>query len=236
MTDETLRVLLVDDDEDDYIITRDLLNEIEGRRYHLDWIETAKEAASQMKANTYDVYLVDYRLPDSTGLDLMCEVKNAGCDSPIIFLTCQGDSAIDLKAMESGAADYLIKSKIDAQSLERALRYAVQRQKMNQAISHAEKLKTAQELAGTVCHEFSQPLQILSLSLTLLKSQPEEQMHIQNCQNMVNRIGELVHKLRNITDLKSQSYLDHHIIDLNASSQPRKVMENSLNKMLGNEE
>ncbi|MCB0300579.1 MAG: response regulator, partial [Calditrichaeota bacterium] len=87
MTDETLRVLLVDDDEDDYIITRDLLNEIEGRRYLLDWIETAKEAASQMKANTYDVYLVDYRLPDSTGLDLMCEVKNAGCDSPIIFLT-----------------------------------------------------------------------------------------------------------------------------------------------------
>ena len=214
-----IRLLLIDDDEDDYIITRDLLDEIEGKQYHLDWISDYNAAKKAIKQQAHDVYLVDYRLSSGTGLELLLEAKESGCEAPIIFLTGQGDRQIDMKAMEAGAADYLVKGQINALLLERSIRYAIQRWKMKQAIGKAEKLKTAQELAGTVCHEFSQPLQILSLSSMMLKDNPGEINHIETSQQMIDRITDLVHKLRNITEVKSQPYLDMQIVDLNASTE-----------------
>jgi len=214
-----IRLLLIDDDEDDYIITRDLLDEIAGTQYHLDWISDYKAAKEAIKQQAHDVYLVDYRLSSGTGLELLLEAKKNGCEAPIIFLTGQGDRKIDMKAMEAGAADYLVKGQINALLLERSIRYAIQRLKMKQAIGKAEKLKTAQELAGAVCHEFSQPLQILSLSLMMLKDNPGEISHIETSQQMIGRITDLVHKLRNITEVKSQSYLDMQIVDLHASTE-----------------
>ncbi len=215
---EAIRLLLIDDDEDDYVITKDLLNEIEGKQHLLDWVPDYQKAVEAIKRQIHDVYLVDYRLSSGTGLDLLLEANKSGCDAPIIFLTGQGDRQIDMKAMEAGAADYLVKGQINASVLERSIRYAIQRWKMKQAIGKAEKLKTAQELAGAVCHEFSQPLQILSLSLMMLKENPTEITHVETSQQMIDRIADLVHKLRNITEVKNQSYLDMQIVDLHAST------------------
>ncbi len=217
---DVIRVLLIDDDEDDYIITKDLLRNLSNRNYQLDWLDNAEVALPKMASNQYDVYLLDYRLASQTGLDLLKEAKQNGCVGPIIFLTGQENQTVDLEAMYAGAEDYLVKSKIDEQLLERSLRYAVQRAKMKQAIQHTERLQTAQKLAGAICHEFAQPLQIMSLSLTALKSNPNDKSLIDSCQQMVMRIGELVHKLRNITSVKEQAYLNDSIIDLHSSSQP----------------
>lgn len=213
-----IRLLLIDDDEDDYIITRDLLDEIEAKQYHLDWISDYHDAREAIKQQAHDVYLVDYRLSGGTGLEILLAAKESGCEAPIIFLTGQGDRQIDMKAMEAGAADYLVKGQFNASVLERSIRYAIQRWKMKQAIGKAEKLKTAQELAGAVCHEFAQPLQILSLSLMMLKDNPGEVSYIETSQQMIGRITDLVHKLRNITEVKNQSYLDMQIVDLHAST------------------
>ena len=212
-------ILLVDDDEDDFIITRDLLEEISNGQYALEWRSDFSGALQTMRKNGHDVYLVDYRLADRNGIELMQEAKQLGCEGPIIFLTGQGDKSVDLEAMQAGAADYLDKAQINAPGLERAIRYTVQRTQMNQALGHAERLKTAQELAGAVCHEFAQPLQIMSLSLMLMKDKPTDPSHIETCDKMLKRITELVHKLRNITDVKNQPYLDQHIIDIHASSE-----------------
>jgi DNA-binding response OmpR family regulator len=222
---DVIRVLLIDDDEDDYIITKDLLQNLNNRNYQLDWLDNAKAALPKMASNQYDVYLLDYRLASQTGLDLLKEAKQNGCVAPIIFLTGQENQTVDMEAMYAGAEDYLVKSKIDEQLLERSLRYAVQRAKMKQAIQHTERLQTAQKLAGAICHEFAQPLQIMSLSLTALKSNPDDKSLIDSCQQMVMRIGELVHKLRNITSVKEQPYLNESIIDLHSSSQPLNSTE-----------
>lgn len=122
-----LRVLLVEDDEDDYVITRDLLAEIKGTKFSLDWVAAYDLALEAIGCDQHDVYLLDYRLGDRNGLELLSEAVRNGCTAPIILLTGQEDQEIDVKAMESGAADYLIKGQIEAPLLERSIRYALER-------------------------------------------------------------------------------------------------------------
>jgi len=120
-----IRVLLVEDDEDDYILTRTLMSQPENRNLRLDWVEGYDEAFERITANEYDVYLIDYRLGERTGIDLIQEATNAGCQSPMILLTGQDDQSIDYSAMAIGASDYLVKGRIDAQLLGRSVRYAL---------------------------------------------------------------------------------------------------------------
>ena len=120
-----IRVLLVEDDEDDYILTRTLMSAPENRNLRLDWVEGYDEALAQILANKYDVYLIDYRLGERTGIELIQETTEAGCQAPMILLTGQDDQSVDYSAMAIGAADYLVKGRIDAQLLGRSVRYAL---------------------------------------------------------------------------------------------------------------
>jgi PAS domain S-box-containing protein len=123
---DLISILLVDDDEDDYLITRDLIDEISYQRYQLDWIDDYGQALRIMDRQDYDVYLVDYRLGARTGLDLISEGQAREYHRPIILLTGQGDLETDARAMQLGAADYLVKSQLTADKLERSVRYAIQ--------------------------------------------------------------------------------------------------------------
>ncbi len=120
-----LRVLLVEDDEDDYVLIRDLLAEMEGLA--LEWVDGYEEALRALDRGAYDVCLVDYRLGEVSGLGLMREAASKGHNAPMILLTGRGDRTIDLEAMRAGAADYLLKGEIDAPTLERSIRYAFAR-------------------------------------------------------------------------------------------------------------
>jgi signal transduction histidine kinase len=90
-----------------------------------------------MGRDRHDVYLLDYRLGQRTGVDLMREAVERGCAGPIILLTGQGDRATDMEAMKAGAADYLIKGQLDAPLLERSIRYAIERHRDRQALREA---------------------------------------------------------------------------------------------------
>ncbi|MBD1920102.1 response regulator [Microcoleus sp. FACHB-831] len=129
-----IRVLLVEDDEDDYILTRDLLDEVERVRFSLEWVATYDAALEAIAQTRHDVYLVDYRLGDRNGLELLREAVAKGCKAPIILLTGQGDREIDVEAMKAGAADYLDKGHIGAPLLEHSIRYAIERKQAEQKI------------------------------------------------------------------------------------------------------
>ena len=121
-----VKVLLVDDDEDDYILTKDIFNEIPQREnYKLSWINNYEEAINAMLKSHYDIYLVDFRLGKHTGLDLLHEAIKSNVDEPIIILTGKGDSKVDEEALEIGAADYLVKDQINPYTIERSIRYAL---------------------------------------------------------------------------------------------------------------
>ncbi len=128
----------MDDDEDDYIITRDLLSEIKGKRFELEWVVTYEAALEAIGGHQHDVYLIDYRLGEHDGLELLRRALRNGCQAPLILLTGQGDHEIDLEAMKAGAADYLIKGQLEASILERSIRYAIQHARTLEALRKSE--------------------------------------------------------------------------------------------------
>ena len=126
---EIIKVLLVEDDEDDYLITRDLFSEIKGPQITLTWDQSFEKGLETMTLNRHHVCLVDYRLGAHNGIELLRAALGGGCQSPIILLTGAGEHEIDIEAMQAGAADYLVKTQLQANTLERSVRYALQRQR-----------------------------------------------------------------------------------------------------------
>jgi PAS domain S-box-containing protein len=125
MATTPIRILLIDDDEDDYCLTRELLGEMTSGGFELDWVPEYEAALEAICRGTYDVCLLDYRLGPRTGLDLLREARQQGCSLPVILLTGQSEREIDFAAMEAGAADYLEKAKLSASQLDRAIRYTL---------------------------------------------------------------------------------------------------------------
>jgi PAS domain S-box-containing protein len=134
-----LKVLIIDDDEDDYFITSQYLHEIHSMNITSSWCYNIKDAQEKLLSNEYDLYFLDYRLGARTGLDLMREAISGGTFKPIVLLTGKGTPEIDKLAVESGAYDYLIKSEITTEKLERCIRYAIERYKSFKVINDKEK-------------------------------------------------------------------------------------------------
>jgi len=126
---EEVRVLLIEDDEDDYIITRDLLREVKEARYCVEWAGSYDAGLASLASSTYDVVLLDYYLGGRTGIDLLADAHTGGVEQPIIMLTGQSDRDVDVDAMNAGAADYLAKGSITPHLLERVIRYSIQRKR-----------------------------------------------------------------------------------------------------------
>ncbi|HKO45610.1 MAG TPA: diguanylate cyclase [Pyrinomonadaceae bacterium] len=127
LTAEPLKVLLIEDDEDDFLLTRELLSEVGGRKVDLRWEATYQDALRAIERGGYDVCLVDYGLGERTGLDLLREAGSAQCSPPMIMLTSHNNYDLDAAAMRAGAADYLVKGLVNTSIIERSIRYALQR-------------------------------------------------------------------------------------------------------------
>ncbi|MFZ2448467.1 MAG: response regulator [Syntrophobacteraceae bacterium] len=140
MDELRLRVLLVEDDEEDYMIVRGLLREVPSTRYDLTWARTYEEALKAAEGGPHDVYLVDYRLGAHDGLKFLHEMNRGGCKVPAIVLTGQGSYEVDMEAMKSGAADYLVKNQINPSLLERSIRYAVGRAQSEERLHKSEEM------------------------------------------------------------------------------------------------
>lgn len=151
-----IRVLLVDDDEDEYIITRRIISEIVGRQHLLDWAATYDQGLTLIEECNHDIYLIDYRLDEKTGLDLLQEANARGCSQPMILLTGQEDREVDLQAMKSGAWDYLVKGRIDAPILERAIRYTLEHRKVLDIILESQKQR--EKFVATLTHDLKTPI------------------------------------------------------------------------------
>jgi two-component system, cell cycle sensor histidine kinase and response regulator CckA len=132
--EDVFKILIVEDDEDDFFLTRSLLARASRLRCDLEWSRSYAEGLEALQAKTYDACLIDYRLGPDNGLELLEVARGLGTTTPMILLTGQGDVEVDLKAMLAGAADYLVKGQIDAQLLERSIRYARERKRAEDRI------------------------------------------------------------------------------------------------------
>ena len=124
-----LSIQLVEDDENDFLITRRLLNQIVGEgRYQLDWKTTVDGALSASKENSYDVYLIDYKLEFQNGLDLVKILNPRSANTPPIIILTGGDSIqLELEALNLGVSDCIFKNQLTPALLERSICYAITR-------------------------------------------------------------------------------------------------------------
>lgn len=134
----TLRILLIDDDNDDYVLTRDLIAEITAQQIVLDWASSPQAAYDMMASVQYDLCLLDYYLGSQTGLHVMQELQARCHHCPVIVLTGQNDYDTDVEMMKAGADDYLLKSDLTPRLLERSIRYAVERNRMMHKLRESE--------------------------------------------------------------------------------------------------
>lgn len=151
MKNEVTSIVLIEDDEDDYLLTRDLLEEIERGNFNLQWVANYEDALKVLRGAKADVYLVDYRLGQHNGLELLQEALFRGVRAPIILLTGQGNRELDLQAMEAGASDYLVKGEINSYLLERTIRYAIERRQSEEQLERRyNQLQTIYNMTASV--------------------------------------------------------------------------------------
>jgi two-component system, sporulation sensor kinase E len=121
------RILIVEDDEDDFLIIEACIKDIPEKAFRIDWCYDYNEALQRISQSRYDIYFVDYLLGEKTGLELLQEAIAIGCEEPLVLLTGIGNRQVDVQAMTIGAVDFLVKSEINTEKLERCIRYALER-------------------------------------------------------------------------------------------------------------
>lgn len=134
-----VKVLLIEDDEDDVLLTKEYLADSQNFKFELEWISETEEAREKMLKGNYDVILIDYRLGSETGLDLIRYAQQKGVLTPCILLTGQGDLKVDIDASSYGASDYLVKTDLNAPLLERSIRYALTQSAVIRELDEKEK-------------------------------------------------------------------------------------------------
>lgn len=213
-----VRVLLIDDDRDDYVLTRDLLAEIPGGRYQLDWAPDYDAGLKSLRKGQHDVYLLDYRLGKRSGLELLEEATTTPISGPVILLTGQSEWEVDLAAMQHGADDFLEKERLDATLLERSIRYALRQHRYEAELEHQVRERT-EELAranealkeadrrkdaflATLAHELRNPLAPIRNALEIMRVASSSPEAIDRARDIVERqVGQMVRLINDLLDV-----------------------------------
>jgi DNA-binding NtrC family response regulator len=127
MTSCQTNVFLIEDNPGDARLVREMLAEVTGTPFRLEWADHLAKGLEQLGTEKVDVILLDLSLPDSHGYETFARMHEAAPEIPIVVMSGLDDETMALKAVREGAQDYLIKGEVDANLLVRAIRYAMER-------------------------------------------------------------------------------------------------------------
>lgn len=216
MEQRKLIILIIDDNLADIEIFRRCIEDIEGWDSTVLAFTNASAALEEIKRGEVDMLFIDYLLGGVTGYELFLQIRELGCQKPVIMLTGHGNEAIAVDVMKAGASDYLIKGQISSHNLRRAISNALEKdalhrkiEEQQKALIDAERTSVMIQSVGAACHHLSQPLTAIYGNLELLLSRsckPEDRALIENCLKASDRMTEILKKLRDLQEYKTVPY------------------------------
>ncbi len=138
MEHSVTKVLLIEDDEDHAALIRRRFRNAPNMPVELIWRERVADAEQYLANNDVEAILLDLHLPDSVAPQDLIERFDAISPAPIIVLTSLDDRELAVRAVRAGAQDYLVKAGIEVDTLERAVRYAIERKRIKENLQHSE--------------------------------------------------------------------------------------------------
>lgn len=201
-----IRILLIDDDPDDELLTAETLAAIPDFRYSFTCVTTATDGIAAILADLHDVYLLDRHLGAADGIAVLTTARAAGSKAPILLLTGLGNREVDRAAMMAGASDYLPKAEMNSSNLERAIRHAMDRAQMLRRLEArtAELVRSNRELeefAAVISHDLRAPMQTIAAHAQLLEQRyqgrldPGADQMIERLVNGVMRLERMLSEL-----------------------------------------
>ncbi|HZU66937.1 MAG TPA: ATP-binding protein [Ktedonobacteraceae bacterium] len=214
---QSIGILLIEDDEEDFILLQKVLAKVSSTRYKVQWEQHAGEGLAHMLREDHDICLIDYRLGANSGIELLKEARRRGYDLPIILLTgAVGGGGIDIQALQAGADDYITKDLLQGELLDRLIRYAIERRKaeqerqrlMREQMIRDERDARRNEFISMVVHELKTPLSSIKGYSQLLGRRCGRSGDTQGAQlaarldQQVNRLTSLIDDLQDINRME----------------------------------
>jgi signal transduction histidine kinase len=223
--DKLIKVLLIEDNPGDARLIREMLVEAKGGTFNMECADRLSTGLERLAAGGIDVVLLDLSLPDGQGLDTFVRAHAQASGVPIVVLTGLDDEALAVQAVQKGAQDYLVKGHADGYSLTRAIRYAIERQRTEEALKEyserleemveertkelreaqeqlicAERLAAVGQLAASVGHELRDPLSIIKncayyLSMKLRDPDERAKKHIKIMEMEIASSNKIINNL-----------------------------------------
>jgi len=203
-------VLLIEDNPGDADLVR--LRLVEGNSsVRVDCVHRLSDALASLSKETPSLVLLDLNLPDSRGAETFRKVMEKAPNVPVVVLSGQDDEGLAMKAVHQGVQDYLIKGDISSRQLERAIRYAVERQALLRSLEMVRKqqLEFKNQFLSHVSHELRTPLTCIHQYVTLLLDglagpvAPEQSDHLKTVLKSVNQLHAMIRDLLEATRAES---------------------------------
>ncbi len=202
MKDQSTHVLVIEDNPGDADLVR--LRLVEGKSaVNVSCVNRLADGLASLAEQSPSVILLDLNLPDSQGADTFRRVLEKAPNIPVVILSGQDDQELAMKALHQGVQDYLVKGAFSSSGLDRAMRYAVERQALLRSLemSRKQQLEFKNQFLSHVSHELRTPLTCIHQFTSLLldglagEMKPEQRDHLKTIMKSVSQLTAMVRDL-----------------------------------------
>jgi DNA-binding NarL/FixJ family response regulator len=218
-----IRVLYINEPENDADTIIGYLSKFEGARFEVVWQQTGEKALEYLsQQQAVDIVVIEETLPGITNIEFIRKLKELKYDVPIVFLTTSEDVNFAVEMMRMGVKDYLLKKDIASRVFPQSLLRIVEKGRLRQELTELEvkkkRLEAMQEIVVNISHKISEPLEDMSKIITSIEQKgiPEKPAkYLKLIKDNIERMQNKLEKLRNLKEDKTVKYIrDIKMIDL----------------------